>query len=107
MSELAAIAEPSVTNRWFALGLLSTAQFMVVVDSAVVNVALPSIQRDLHFTTSSIQWVFNAYLLAYGGLLLLGGRVADSLGRRRLFMAGAGLMAVASLVAGFRPRKAS
>ena len=100
MSEAVALPRPETTNRWLALGLLSTAQFMVVVDSAVVNVALPSIQRNLHFTTSSIQWVFNAYLITYGGLLLLGGRVADIVGRRRMFMAGAGLMSVASLVAG-------
>ena len=88
------------SNRWLALGLLCSAQFMVVVDSAVVNVAIPSIQKDLHFSASNIQWVFNAYLLAYGGLLLLGGRAADLLGRRRMFIAGAGVMSAASLFAG-------
>jgi EmrB/QacA subfamily drug resistance transporter len=88
------------SNRWLALGLLCTAQFMVVVDSAVVNIAIPSIQTDLHFSASSIQWVFNAYLLAYGGLLLLGGRTADLLGRRKMFVAGAGVMSAASLFAG-------
>ena len=87
-------------SRGLALGLLATAQFMVVVDSAVVNVAIPSIQRGLHFSAVNIQWVFNAYLLTYGGLLLLGGRTADVLGRRRMFMAGAGLMTAASLFAG-------
>jgi EmrB/QacA subfamily drug resistance transporter len=100
----AAIAIPAERrvelNRLWALGLLCSAQFMVVVDSAVVNVAIPSIQRDLHFSTSSIQWVFNAYLLAYGGLLLLGGRTADLLGRRRMFIVGAGVMSAASLFAG-------
>jgi EmrB/QacA subfamily drug resistance transporter len=100
MSSHIAAAEHAETNRWVALGLLSAAQFMVVVDFAVVNVAIPSIQRDLHFNHGNIQWVFNAYLLAYGGLLLLGGRIADQVGRRLLFMTGAGLMAVASLVAG-------
>ena len=97
--------EPQV-NRNRALALLSVAQFMVVVDSAVVNVAIPSIQSDLHFSGSNIQWVFNAYLLAYGGLLLLGGRMADVIGRRRMFIAGAGLMSVASLVAGLSQSQA-
>lgn len=91
---------PSTVNRWWALALLCSAQFMVVVDSAVVNVAIPSIQRDLHFSASSIQWVFNAYLLTYGGLLMLGGRTADLVGRRRMFIAGAGVMSAASLLAG-------
>jgi EmrB/QacA subfamily drug resistance transporter len=93
-------AEPAALNRWAALTLLCSAQFMVVVDSAVVNVAIPSIQRDLRFSASSIQWVFDAYLLAYGGLLMLGGRTADLVGRRRMFIAGAGVMSAASLVAG-------
>ena len=93
-------ARPTEVNRWIALGLLCSAQFMVVVDSAVVNIAIPSIQRDLHFSQSTIQWVFNAYLIAYGGLLLLGGRTADLVGRRRMFMAGAGVMSIASLFAG-------
>jgi EmrB/QacA subfamily drug resistance transporter len=73
---------------------------MVILDGAIVNVALPSIQRDLHFSASSIQWVFSAYLLTYGGLLLLGGRSADLLGRRLMFMVGAGLLGAASLFAG-------
>lgn len=94
------VEEAQAVNRWWALALLCSAQFMVVVDSAVVNIAIPSIQKDVHFSGSSIQWVFNAYLLAYGGLLLLGGRTADLLGRRRLFMTGAGVMAAASLFAG-------
>ena len=96
---LPATAAPA-RSRSLALGLLATAQFMVVVDSAVVNVAIPSIQRGLQFSAVNIQWVFNAYLLTYGGLLLLGGRTADVLGRRRMFMAGAGLMTLASLFAG-------
>jgi EmrB/QacA subfamily drug resistance transporter len=87
-------------GRWRALALLCSAQFMVILDGAIVNVALPSIQRDLHFSASNIQWVFTAYLLTYGGLLLLGGRVADLLGRRRLFTAGALLLGCASLLAG-------
>ncbi len=87
-------------DRWRALALLCCAQFMVILDGAIVNVALPSIQRDLHFTPASIQWVFTAYLLTYGGLLLLGGRIADLLGRRRLFTIGAALLGSASLLAG-------
>jgi EmrB/QacA subfamily drug resistance transporter len=87
-------------GKWAALAVLAAAQFIVILDGAVVNVALPSIQRDLHFSASSIQWVFSAYLLTYGGLLLLGGRVADIVGRRLMFMAGAAVLSAASLAAG-------
>src|SRR5947199_6664545 len=73
---------------------------MVVLDASIVNVALPSIQRDLHFSQENLQWVVNAYTLAFGGFLLLGGRAADLLGRRKVFMAGLGLFAVASLAGG-------
>src|ERR671935_3107269 len=74
--------------RWKALGLLCTAFFMVILDSAIVVVALPSIDADLGFSAGGLQWVLSAYLLSFGGLLLLGGRSADLLGRRRLFMVG-------------------
>ena len=87
--------------RWKALVVLAVAQFMVVLDASIVNVALPSIQRDLDFTDESLQWVVNAYTLAFGGFLLLGGRAADLFGRRRVFMLGLGLFSVASLVGGF------
>lgn len=87
--------------RWKALVVLAVAQFMVVLDASIVNVALPSIQRDLHFTDESLQWVVNAYTLAFGGFLLLGGRAADLFGRRRIFIAGLGLFSLASLVGGF------
>ncbi len=87
-------------GKWAALAVLAAEQFIVILDGAVVNVALPSIQRDLHFSASSIQWVFSAYLLTYGGLLLLGGRVADIVGRRVMFMAGAAVLNAASLAAG-------
>ena len=83
-----------------ALSVLAAAQFMVILDGAVVNVALPSIQRDLHFSNSDIQWVFSSYLLAYGGLLLLGGRVADLIGRRLMFMVGTAVLSASSLSAG-------
>ena len=76
------------------------AQFMVVLDATVVNVALPSIQRGLHFSPANLQWVVNGYTLIFGGFLLLGGRAADLLGRKRLFIAGVALFSVASLLNG-------
>jgi len=88
-------------RRWIALAVLVAAQFMVVLDVAIVNVALPSIKTDLHFTQSSLQWVITAYALMFGGVLLLGGRMADLLGRRRLFIAGIVLFTASSLLAGF------
>jgi EmrB/QacA subfamily drug resistance transporter len=87
-------------RRWRALALLCTAFFMVILDSAIVVVALPSIERDLGFSPSDLQWVLSAYLLSFGGLLLLGGRAADLLGRRRIFMLGTALFALASLGCG-------
>jgi EmrB/QacA subfamily drug resistance transporter len=83
------------------LVLLCAAQFVVVLDASIVNVALPSIGRGLHFSEQNLPWVVNAYVIAFGGFLLLGGRAADLLGRRRVFMAGLGVVAVASLAAGF------
>lgn len=100
-------APPSATSttpdprRWAALAVLAVAQFMVVLDASIVNVALPSIQRDLGFSESSLQWVVNAYTLAFGGFLMLGGRAADLFGRRRMFIVGLGLFSVASLLGGF------
>jgi EmrB/QacA subfamily drug resistance transporter len=93
-------AEAGQDRRWLVLVLVCIAQFMVVLDATVVNVALPSIQRDLHFTASSLQWVVNAYTLAFGGFLLLGGRAADFIGRRRLFVAGVILFTAASFLNG-------
>jgi EmrB/QacA subfamily drug resistance transporter len=87
-------------RRWKALALLCTAFFMVILDSAIVVVALPSIDADLGFSAGDLQWVLSAYLLSFGGLLLLGGRAADLLGRRRVFMVGTVLFALASLGAG-------
>ena len=87
-------------TRWFALALLSAVQFMVVLDIAIVNVALPSIKLDLGFSQENLQWVISAYALVFGGFLLLGGRLADILGRRRIFIAGLILFSVASLLAG-------
>jgi EmrB/QacA subfamily drug resistance transporter len=90
----------STDKRWFALALLAAAQFVVVLDASIVNVALPSIGRDLHFSQDDLSWVINAYTLTFGGFLLLGGRMADLIGRRRLFMIGLGLFAVASFAGG-------
>ena len=87
-------------RRWKALALLCTAFFMVILDSAIVLVALPSIDADLAFSAGDLQWVLSAYLLSFGGLLLLGGRAADLLGRRRMFLVGTVLFALASLGAG-------
>ncbi|HKG39234.1 MAG TPA: MFS transporter [Conexibacter sp.] len=88
-------------RRWKALAVLAVAQFMVVLDASIVNVALPSIQTDLGFSESGLQWVVNAYTLMFGGFLLLGGRAADLFGRRRVFMIGLIVFSVASLVGGF------
>jgi EmrB/QacA subfamily drug resistance transporter len=107
MSATAAAASPPAETttldprRWAALAVLAVAQFMVVLDASIVNVALPSIQTALHFSESSLQWVVNAYTLAFGGFLMLGGRAADLFGRRRMFIVGLGLFSAASLAGGF------
>src|SRR5918995_1203753 len=88
-------------RRWWALALLCGAFFMVILDAAIVTVALPSIQEDLSFTAQGLQWVVSAYALTFAGLLLLGGRAADLLGRRRVFMVGLVLFTLASLLCGF------
>jgi EmrB/QacA subfamily drug resistance transporter len=90
-------------RRWFGLALLCSAFFMVILDVAIVNVALPSIQADLAFSAQNLQWVVSAYALTFGGLLLLGGRAADLLGRRRIFVAGVAVFALASLLGGLAP----
>jgi EmrB/QacA subfamily drug resistance transporter len=88
-------------NPWLALVVVCLGQFMVVLDATIVNVALPAIKADLHFSQANLQWVVNAYTLLFGGFLLLGGRAADLFGRRNLFIAGATLFSTASLVNGF------
>jgi EmrB/QacA subfamily drug resistance transporter len=90
----------SASNRWAVLVVVCLAQFMVVLDATIVNVALPSIQRGLHFSNANLQWVINSYTLMFGGFLLLGGRAADFFGRRRLFLAGVAVFAIASLING-------
>jgi len=93
-------SDSSTTNRWLVLVIACLAQFMVVLDNTIVNVALPSVQRGLDFSPANLQWVINAYTLIFGGFLLLGGRAADLLGRRRLFVAGVALFSAASLLNG-------
>ena len=101
MTEAVAVGRAeSDPKRWWALALLCSAYFMVILDVSIVNVALPSIQKDLHFSQGDLQWVLSAYALTFGGFLLLGGRAADMLGRRRVFMVGVALFTAASLACG-------
>src|SRR6202161_2228590 len=92
--------ESPPSSRWLILVIACLAQFMVVLDATVVNIALPSVQRGLHFSAANLQWVVNGYTLIFGGFLLLGGRAADLLGRKRLFVAGVILFTAASLFNG-------
>src|ERR671935_581526 len=87
-------------TRWLALIVLCLGDLMIVLDTTIVNVALPSIRADLHFSAASLAWVVNAYLLTFGGSLLLGGRLGDLFGHRRLFLSGIALFTLASLVCG-------
>ncbi|HEX3978826.1 MAG TPA: MFS transporter [Solirubrobacteraceae bacterium] len=104
LTPTATVVEPpprAVTSKWLVLVIACMAQFMVVLDATVVNIALPSVQRGLHFSPSNLQWIVNGYTLVFGGFLLLGGRAADLIGRKRLFLAGVLLFSVASLINGF------
>ncbi|MCU1491020.1 MAG: hypothetical protein JWM85_2425 [Acidimicrobiaceae bacterium] len=94
------VAGSAGRTRWFVLALIIAAQFMVVLDIAIVNVALPSIRTDLHFSQENLQWVITAYSILFGGVLMLGGRLADLLGRRLLFVVGLALFTVSSLLDG-------
>jgi EmrB/QacA subfamily drug resistance transporter len=93
----------AAARRWVALVVLCVGQLMIVLDSTVVNVALPSIQRDLHTDQASLAWVINAYLITFGGLLLLAGRLGDLIGRRRMFLAGVAIFTTASVLCGLAP----
>lgn len=95
-----ALASPGPSRPWAAFALASVAQFMVVLDASITNVALPSIQRGLHFSQTDLAWVINIYVLMFGGFLLLGGRAGDLFGRRRLFVGGLVLFSLASLFCG-------
>src|SRR5207249_4386231 len=100
VAQVSAEAQETDNRRWFGLAVIVAAQFMVVLDIPIVNVALPSIRTDLHFSQESLQWVITAYAIFFGGALLLGGRLADLLGRRRLFIVGLALFTVSSLLDG-------
>src|SRR5437867_4509597 len=91
-------------SRWLALVVLCAGMLMIVLDATIVNVALPSIQSDLGFSQSSLAWVVNAYLIPFGGVLLLAGRLGDLLGRRRVFLAGIAVFTTASLLCGLSIR---
>src|SRR5262245_32941986 len=78
---------PTMGNRWLSLLILCAGQLMIILDGSIVNVAMPAIQRELGFTQSALAWVVNAYLIAFGGLLLLAGRLGDLIGRKRMFVA--------------------
>ena len=93
-------------RRWVALVVLCAGFLMIILDQTIVNVALPSIQSDLHFSQSNLAWVVNAYLIAFGGLLLLVGRLGDLIGRRRIFLAGLTLFTTASLLCGLADSQA-
>jgi MFS family permease len=87
-------------RRWSALAVIALAQFMVIMDTSIIGVALPEIQADVGFTPDSLSWVFNAYVIAFGGLLLLGGRLSDLYGAKRIFSLGWAVLAAGSLGAG-------
>src|ERR1041384_2876454 len=93
----------SDSNRWLALYVLCAGMLMIVLDGTIVNVALPSIQEDLCFSQSNLAWVVNAYLIPFGGLLLLAGRLGDLLGQRRVFLVGLGIFTVASALCAAPP----
>src|SRR5881396_3260000 len=104
---IASIGSEREKTRWGALALIVAAQFMVILDIAIVNVALPSIKTDLHFSQENLQWVITAYAILFGGVLLLGGRLADLFGRRRLFVVGLVVFAISSLLSGLAWSEAS
>src|SRR5579859_1012332 len=93
----------SARRRWIALGVVCLAQLMNVLDTTIVNVALPSIQHDLGFTQGNLTWVINAFLITFGSFLLLAGRLGDLFGRRRVFLTGVGVFTVASALCGLAP----
>src|SRR3954470_16158346 len=99
------MTSPTDRSRWAALYVLCAGMLMIVLDSTIVNVALPSIQDDLHFSQSNVAWVMNAYLIAFGGLLLLAGRLGDLLGRKRIFMIGLTVFTAASAICGVADSK--
>ena len=97
---MSATSRPAADRRWLGLGVIAAAQFMVIMDTSIIGVALPRMQDDLGFSSGDLSWVFNAYVVAFGGLLLLGGKLSDVLGARRVFATGWAVLAGGSLVAG-------
>ncbi|WP_053203015.1 MFS transporter [Jiangella muralis] len=97
---MSSMSPPATSSRWLALALIATAQFVVIMDTSIIGVALPEIQADLGFSQGDLSWVFNAYVVAFGGLLLLGGRLSDLFGARRLFGIGWAVLLAGSVVAG-------
>src|SRR3954464_10794540 len=95
------------SHRWKLLAVLCSVYFMVILDAAIVRVAIPSIDRDLNMSPEGLQWVANAHMLTFGALVLLGGRMADVLGRRRVFIGGLVVFTLASLLCGLAPSGAS
>src|SRR5258708_6270371 len=87
-------------RRWIALGVVCLGQLMMVLDATIVNVALPSIQRDLHFSQANLAWIIDAYMIAFGSFLLLAGRLGDLMGRKRVFLAGLVIFTTASVICG-------
>src|SRR5919198_4607000 len=94
------VAHVRTPSRWAALAMIVVAQFMVILDVSIVNVALPTIKEDLGFSEAGLQWVISAYAIVFGGFLLLGGRLADLLGRRRIFIVGVALFTLSSILCG-------
>src|SRR6187402_2905327 len=92
---------PRSTRRWLALSVLALAQFLVILDASIVNIALPSVGAELHLDTAALSWAITAYILPFGGLLLLGGKLADRFGHRRVFLIGVAGFIAASTLAGF------
>src|SRR5947209_19363023 len=101
-----ASAAPTERRRWTTLAVVCMAQLMIVLDVTIVNVALPSIQHDLHFSQGGLTWVVNAFLVSFGSLLLLAGRLGDLVGRRTIFLAGLTVFTAASVVCGLAPTQA-
>src|ERR1700674_1678046 len=103
MNSVLSVVRGSLSDRrrWLALVVVCFGQLMIVLDSTIVNVALPSIQRDLRFSQADLTWVVNSYLITYGSLLLLAGRAGDLIGRKRVFLAGVAVFTAASVLSGF------
>ncbi len=86
------------SKKWLALSVLCTAQFMVIMDTSIIGVALPAIQKSLNYTPSELQWIFNAYVIVFGGILLLGGKLSDLFGPKKIFMWGFSILTISSLL---------